>query len=362
MNIIQIVPQLPPAINGVGDYALSLARQMRQDFDLGTHFIVGDHVWSGTTEVDGFAVSQLKAHSPATLLALLQNSNSTTVLLHYVGYGYAKRGCPTWLINSLEQWKANHPKARLATMFHEVYASGPPWTSAFWLSALQKGLAARLARVSDRLLTSKELYAEILQKMSRGKHTQIPTLPVFSSVGEPESLLTLAQRKPQLVVFGGHNNRGRVYQKSLAKLNLVCQTLGIKEIIDIGSPTGLSLSTMDTVPIVEMGQQSIPQVSEILSNALVGFLDYNPGYLAKSSIFAAYCAHGLLPINALGSFSLIDGIMPGEHYWFPDQSLTHLNSWKEMQAIANNAHDWYQSHNICKQSQVFYGFLQAVDS
>ncbi|HEY9599664.1 MAG TPA: hypothetical protein V6D33_18535 [Cyanophyceae cyanobacterium] len=38
MNMISTVPQLPPAIDSVGDYAFNLARQRRQDFDLDTHF------------------------------------------------------------------------------------------------------------------------------------------------------------------------------------------------------------------------------------------------------------------------------------------------------------------------------------
>lgn len=49
IKIIQIVPQLPPAINGLGDYALNLARQLRQDFAIETHFVVGDHSWTGAT-------------------------------------------------------------------------------------------------------------------------------------------------------------------------------------------------------------------------------------------------------------------------------------------------------------------------
>jgi hypothetical protein len=40
-KIHQIIPRLPPAIDGVGDYALSLARQLRHDYDIDTHFIIG---------------------------------------------------------------------------------------------------------------------------------------------------------------------------------------------------------------------------------------------------------------------------------------------------------------------------------
>jgi len=47
MNIIQIVPRLPPVIDGVGDYALNLARQLPKDFNIQTHFIVGSSTWKG---------------------------------------------------------------------------------------------------------------------------------------------------------------------------------------------------------------------------------------------------------------------------------------------------------------------------
>jgi hypothetical protein len=38
MEIIQVVPMLPPAIDGLGDYALNLARQLRREFNQETHF------------------------------------------------------------------------------------------------------------------------------------------------------------------------------------------------------------------------------------------------------------------------------------------------------------------------------------
>ncbi|HYX18488.1 MAG TPA: hypothetical protein VE944_29820 [Nostoc sp.] len=82
------------------------------------------------------------------------------ILLYYVGYGYAQRGCPVWLVDGLERWKNLFPKRSLVTMFHEISASVPPWTSAFWLSSLQRSLAARLAQMSDRCITSKQLYAD----------------------------------------------------------------------------------------------------------------------------------------------------------------------------------------------------------
>ena len=42
MEILQIVPRLPPTISGVGDYSFLLAQELRRAHDIETRFIVGD--------------------------------------------------------------------------------------------------------------------------------------------------------------------------------------------------------------------------------------------------------------------------------------------------------------------------------
>ena len=355
-QIIQIVPQLPPSINGLGDYALNLARQLRKDFDIKTHFVVGDANWESAREIEGFPISVVpKCSTAAVLSTLLKDCPSPApVLLHYVNYGYAKRGCPVWLVDGLERWLAKDATRSLVTMFHEVYAYGfPPWNSSFWLSPIQRNLASRLAQLSDRCITSRRNYAELLHKLSKGKHSQIPTLPVFSNVGEPEEVLPLAKRSRKIVVFGGWDSRRKVYQNSSTELSYVCKLLGIEEILDIGPPTQLSLSAIGGVPIVEMGQLPAPRVSDMLLHSLAGFFDYIPGYLAKSTIFAAYCAHGLLPISARYNPSLSDGIEAGKHYWIPEEQSTKVKCVQELQLIVDNAHTWYQDHQLSIQAQIF---------
>ncbi|MEH1902570.1 MAG: glycosyltransferase family 1 protein [Nostoc sp.] len=363
-HVTSIIPRLPPAIDGVGDYALNLARQLRKDFNIQTHFIVGNTKWNGAAEIEGFPVSQISVgvaghrhHSPDALPNLLSSDRSSSILLHYVGYGYAQRGCPVWLVDGLQHWKSLFPKRSLITMFHEVYASGPPWTSSFWLSPLQKNLAARLAKLSDRCITSKQLYAEIIANISQGKHDKIPFLPVFSNIGEPDKVLPLLERQKRLVVFGGVANRARVYRDSQTVLEYVCQRLNIQEIWDIGTPTEVNLSSITKVPILEIGQQSAEKVSKILVDSITAFSDYNPDFLAKSTIFASYCAHRLLPINTKGSASVVDGIEPGKHYWVPNSQGNELINDVEMQAIADNAYSWYQNHNLSMQVKTFAKYI-----
>lgn len=356
MLIFQVVPRLPPAIDGLGDYALNLARQLRQDFSIATHFLVGAPTWTGNHEIEGFPISQVTERSVNSLLSLLPSGKST-VLLHYVGYGYAKRGFPLWLVDGLQRWRTANANHHLVTMFHELYASGLPWTSAFWLSPWQRNLVARLVRLSDRAITSKQLYGDILHKLSKSQHTHISAIPVFSNVGEPKNLLPLAKRKRRLVVFGGRNRRLRIYQHSLAVLSRTCKMLKIQQVVDIGAAMGVPLSPVNGVPIVEMGQQSASVISTILSNSLAGFLDYSPDFLAKSTIFAAYCAHGMLPVNICCTTLPVDGIESEKNYWIADGQETKLQNIAEMQAIADNAYTWYHSHNLPVQAKLFADLL-----
>ena len=158
MKIIQIVPKLPPSFNGVGDYALNLARQLRQDFEIETHFIVGDPYWQGGEMIEGFAVSQLAERSSKALTSLILQLSIDKVVLHYAGYGYAPRGCPLWLVDGLKLWRKQQIKRKLFTMFHELYAtSKKPWTSSFWLSPFQKKLTACLTQISVFLQANKTM-------------------------------------------------------------------------------------------------------------------------------------------------------------------------------------------------------------
>ncbi|WP_373529161.1 glycosyltransferase family 1 protein [Nostoc sp.] len=362
-RIIAIVPRLPPAIDGLGDYGLNLAVQLRQDFGLVSDFIIGDPNWSGDSFVRGFTVKQVAEQSSAALLELLPNEEHlrTTVLLHYVGYGYAKRGCPIWLVEGLEHWRKAGSSRYLVTMFHEIYAFGSIWTSQFWTSPLQRNLAARLVRLSDRCLTSKQGYAEIITKLGQGKHPQVPALPVFSNVGEPENLTSLSERPRRLVIFGGIGPRSRVYQKSQLALQRTCLELNIDEILDIGPPLDFEIDSVNGIPVNCVGVKSAEEISDLLSNSVVGFFNYHTEYLTKSTIFAAYCAHRLLPIGTWYKGQDVDGLEAGKHYWLGDKYL-HTMNLSAGQTIADNAYAWYQQHQLSVQASTFINYLRSEKS
>jgi hypothetical protein len=363
-RIISIVPRLPPAVDGLGDYGLNLARQLRQDFGLVTDFIVGDPngVWEAS--VEGFAVKQVAVQSAAALLDLLpsESHSSATLLLHYVGYGYAKRGCPVWLVEGLERWRRAASNRSLVTMFHEIYANGAIWTSAFWTSPLQRNLATRLAFLSNHCFTSKQGYAEILYRLSQGKHAKIPALPVFSNVGEPDFVPPLVERSRRLVVFGGRGPRSRVYERSRLALERTCRDLEIEEILDIGPPLGFEIEPVNETPVKCLGVKAPQEISCLLSTAVVGFFDYHAEFLAKSTIFAAYCAHRVFPVGVFyEGQNDVDGLEAGKHYCLANRHQGRMDL-SLGQVVADDALAWYQTHNLAAQARAFASYLLASET
>jgi hypothetical protein len=340
-EIMTIVPTLPPKIDGIGDYSFSLAQQLSADYEIHTRFIVGDPNWSNEAITNASAVS---AKSSKALSAILPTPDDV-IFLHYAGHGYAKRGCPFWLVQALTEWC--RAGGRLITMFHELYANRPLLSSALVTSPIQKHLAIQLMQISDRAFTSRQLYAEKIQSFSH--HRNVLSLPVFSNIGEIEHPKPLQARSRELVVFGSASTRQRIYQQS-ELLQQIYRSLDIQTILDIG--TEIDIRT--DVPIQKLGILPVEQISQILSHAIAGVIDYPTGYLAKSSIFASYCSHGLLPIVIASRLQNQDGLEMNRHYWLAGQEL----DLDQAQAIANTAHSWYQQH--CLQAQA-HSFAQCLN-
>ena len=103
-TVLHLVPHFAPQIDGVGDYARLLARQWRSDRGPESRFLIGDPRWDAGGADGEFAVARVEARDEAVLAAAL--AGETRVLLHYVGYGYDRRGVPGWLPAGLARWRA----------------------------------------------------------------------------------------------------------------------------------------------------------------------------------------------------------------------------------------------------------------
>lgn len=318
MEVLQVVPRLPPPAEGVGSYALCLAEALA-GHGISTRFL--------SAEEGGIARG-------------LENAEEQAVLLHYANYGYQRRGCPFWLPGALRRRAGR----RLVTVFHEVYATGPPWRSSFWTRPFQRRIAAAVARASDALVTSLDLYVRRIGPAAAGKTT---VTPVFSTVGEPPAPSPLASRARRMVLFGGRGARSRAYGELGDELLAACRALEIEEIADVGPPLEETGAAVDGVPVRRLGVLPAAEVGELLGSSLAGFVAYPAYFLPKSTIFAAYCAHGVLPVQAWRRRSLPGGTAP------------RWTGSGDPQAVATAGHRWYGEHSLARQAERFRELLAA---
>jgi hypothetical protein len=340
----------------VGDYAYLLACKLRFAYDIHTRFLVGDPSEERATQLNGFGVDCITVQQSTDLDRQLGASRMPSiVLLHYVGYGYQQRGCPTWLVKGLESWKKRDGNRRLVVMFHELYALGPPWRSSFWTSWIQRRLVTSLARIGDHCITNRNESMRELIRLAGCAKQKLSVLPVFSNVGEPKFLPGLAARKPRMVVFGSAAWRRQAYYEHRRNLEAACQKLGIEEIVDIGVPVDHIPEL--TVPCVSKGILPAHALSYELLNASAGFFTYPAAYLGKSTIFAAYAAHGLAPVTYADNLSLNqDGLVPDEH--FISVALSKGNESKNVERVARAANRWYAEHTVSEHALRYSNFVR----
>lgn len=340
-RIVQIVPRVPPPCEGVGSFAQGLAGAL----------LAGPGVDSLLLAAGPGAPGALP-EARAFAARLEREAGADPVLLHYAGYGYQPRGCPGWLADGLATWKAGG-RRRLVTIFHEVYASGPPWRSSFWLSPAQRRLAARLAALSDGRVTSLAFYRRALLRLRPG--LAVAVLPVFSTVGEPAEVLPLAARARRLVVFGGPGGRARAYRCHAEVLAEACRALGLEEVWDVGPsapPGNPGPAEVAGRPLRRLGELPTAEVGALLAESLAGFVAYPPRFLAKSTVFAAYCAHGMLPVCGAPAQDGDEDEVPA--CWQPRR---HAAAPDELQALAGEARAWYCAHTAAVHAALYRELL-----
>lgn len=346
MTAVQLAPHPSAAGEGVGGYATAMAAALATRGTKLGFLTPGD-----LAPAAGVAGTWQLPRTAAGIAKALELTECETVLLHYSGYGYSRRGVPAWLPAGLEAWKRGAASRRLVTFFHEIYATGPPWRSSFWLSLFQRRIAAALAQLSDGLWTTLDHYAEALRPWGRGR--SVAVWPVFSTVGEPPEVRPLAQRSRRLVVFGSAGVRRRSFEPALA-LTRACELLEIEEVVDVGPALALP-ARIAGVPLRQLGSLPAAEVSELLLDSAAGYLTYQPRYLPKSTIFAAYCAYGVLPVCATRGAPEDSRLHAGECYLDPTGP---LGTSGEAQTIASSAHAWYSGHRLSLQAAALDSMLR----
>ncbi|MDM0012627.1 hypothetical protein QTH87_09320 [Variovorax sp. J22P168] len=261
--------------------------------------------------------------------------------LHFSGYGFQKRGVPFWLLRAMREMRPRFDN--IGIVFHELFATGPPWRSAFWVSGMQKHIARELLGLADFWITSREGSARWLHGVQK---REVPhrVLPIFSNVGEPDPVDQ--PRQPRLVVFGTREVREKAYAWQDGEIFRCAQRLGLR-IHDIGASFAagtLIAARLGQAEAVVHGKLPAEAVSALLSESSHGVVAYQLHFVAKSGIFAAYAAHGACPVLLAPSYEEADGLVAGRHYLAGFESVGQPSF--DAALIGRQARDWYQPHCI----------------
>jgi hypothetical protein len=353
--LIQVVPRLLPARCGVSDHAILLATELKSRFGIDTAFVVlnSEERCSLPFRVVHCAPEQL-----AETCRSLNGKRPGAILIHLSGYGYAADGAPLRLASALERLRADGG-FRIGVFFHELSASGMPWTSAFWHARRQKRALRRIAATCELAVTNIRVHVDWLERETvRASASPVVYLPVFSLVGEAQQPVPLAQRDPVMVVFGLGVTRQKAFKELLA-LGSTLEQIGVRQILDIG-PEFEAPGEVAGIPVRRMGALPAEEIAGHFERSTFGFLSYTPYCLAKSGVFAGYCAHGLVPVNAQHFQGEIDGLKEGENLFSP-QTIGAMEP-AGLERCSMAAWRWYLGHALSNHAAAYARWIDAMES
>lgn len=309
--IVHIVPTLPPDLDGLADYACKLSQNWP---DKTTSWgCLTLQIPTGAAQAWPSAVFATFEPSQTGLETALEGLHFDTLILHYVNYAYHLKGAPTWLPVALAHWKQAHPRQKLVVMFHELWATGAPWRSCFWVLPTAKSIVASLSQTSDHWVTSCGNYFDKIVAVG-GAAAKGAVIPVATGI-EPSIPIDFGRSWPlengqklKIAVFGLAPTRNTALAAHADWLAELC-TQGLVERISVLGQKPRSEKDSERLEslIVTIGHADLWQraydlsplaVSELLREHDLGIVKETAPLLTKSSVFAALCSHGILPVCA----------------------------------------------------------------
>jgi hypothetical protein len=312
-TIVHITPQLPPAIDGVGDYCWNLWKhwpEPRPEWQFAVTRGADDTMamWPHT-KVREFELNA------ASLRNALEQSHAATVVLHYVGYAYQPKGIPLWLPQALCEWRSGATDGnsrspivarRIVVMFHEMYARSSPLRSPFWVAPFAKKIIRELVALSDAWLTSCERYFTQLVTEFGARAEAGRIIPIASNI--PAEAMNLDERRAEnqrIVVFGLAKTRLWALERHWRFLRELSRAGLLEHITLLGKRPELDdeRAWQRWADRIGSGANwrkgfnlSNAEISSELTQHDIGLLANEPDILTKSGVFAALATHGVLPI------------------------------------------------------------------
>ena len=170
-------------------------------------------------------------------------------------------------------------------------------------------------------------------------------MPVFSNVGEPGCGSAPCARAAAAVVFGLAGVEDGIFGTYRSRIERIISALGIEKIFDVGPRLSAMPRTLAGAPVISKGVLPQRAVSELLQRARFGFVAYPLDLIGKSGVFAAYAAHGVVPIVLSEKQGAFDGLQPSQHFLDGLRLGTGAGA-QDLASIQRKLFTWYTSHSL----------------
>ncbi|MFN2542849.1 MAG: hypothetical protein ABR514_11895 [Chthoniobacterales bacterium] len=345
-TLLQILPQAPGSFDGVGDYAIGLAKALSADHGYETVFAVTRP--NETTARDQFRIIE------GLDSALDSAASFDHVILHYANYGYQSRGVPFRLRRFARELRKKI-RGRWITTFHELYAFGPPWQSAFWLYPLQARVAHDMIDLADSCFVSSDVIEHAIHAHDPQKPVHL--VPVMSNFGEPANLNWNLKSPRRWVICGGTQLILRSLRSFVGVQPMIPRTFLPEQLDVVGGRE--SDAVRDRVRLMKRNLRDVtcryyPEItasaaSDILRQCAFAWIDYFgagktwPGMILKSGSFAACCAHGVVPLVSHDQPPAVPGD-PFPGWYFITPHTARFPELEDVAAVGEKLHAWYHRH------------------
>ncbi len=265
--------------------------------------------------------------------------SNEVVFIQAVLYGYHRYGLIAPLIKLAI--KAKNCGLRVATFFHELPSQFMPLRRSSVLVLPQNFLCQSLAKHSDFVFVNQARGLQILRDAGGREPVYIPT---WSNIKEADVDFDIHLRPNQIVVFGTPVKRERIYRKML-ELGGPDVLFGRGFIItDIGNP--FKFEVPSSWSIQRLGLVDGAVVGNALTAARFGLFTAPTGETSKSSVFASYCAYGVVPVNVeQQNFCFPQDPRPGLEFIELSKMVMDVDS---QQTIQNGARAWHARNSVPK--------------
>ncbi len=175
MKIIFLTPQVPPSVNGVGEYTVQFGRGLRQ-LGVETELLTS----AGQTAVEPWIRPVISGWNRREILKALKPFEADWISLQYVPQMYDRRGiCPE--IAALPSFLKKNTKAAISVTFHEFQASWGGGVREMVWAAMLKFQTLKLLKGCDSAITTCARYAEILNSYPAGAG-KVDVIPVGANI------------------------------------------------------------------------------------------------------------------------------------------------------------------------------------